>query len=389
MKLLLLFLVFMNFNSWAQENPFLTPMGAHEGIAGNTGIGRDGSVGSVIYNPAGMASIKSSKLSASGSAFSQNHITTKSSDGSDDIKYFQTVPAQITTIFTNPNFNWAFSILVPNSTKFDSKRVEDTVNFNDTVEDHETVFGPSAALKISKDFSIGLSIFGSKRDYRLTSSAFFEDGTGAIVQSRKQDISGLTAYPILGLLYAPSSNFSAGLKFLGPSTSLSGKFEDNVKSAGDNTSLGLPNSDVTEKGKVTFQKPMELGVGFSARTSENIKLYFDVTNQFSKEYEVLKDDVFGETTSFEYKTTQRYNFAVEYMTSHTDAVTFGLMYNPDPMVDSDLNFMGATLGYRSMDKIADSSFGLFYNQGSSDSDGIETKQTMVGLFISSSINFLN
>lgn len=390
MRIIVLLLVLMiSIELHAQENAFLTPMGAYEGIAGNTGIGRDGSVGSVIYNPAGLASIKSSKLSASGSAFSQNQITTKSSEGSDDIKYFQTVPAQITTVFNNPNFNWAFSILVPNSTKYDSKRVEDTVNFNDTVEDHETVFGPSAALKISNDFSLGLSVFGSKRDYRFTSIAFFEDGTGAIAQSRKLDISGLTAYPILGLLYTPGKNFSAGLKFLGPSTSLSGEFEDNLKTAGNNTSLGIPNGDVTEKGKVTFQKPMELGIGFSARTSESIKLYFDVTNQFSKEYELLKDNVFGETASVEYKTTQRYNFAVEYLTSHTDAITFGLMYNPDPMVDSDLNFMGATLGYRSIEKIADSSFGLFYNQGSSDSDGIETKQTMVGLFISSSINFLN
>ena len=390
MKLLfLLFLVFINFNCWAQENAFLTPMGAYEGIAGNTGIGRDGSVGSVIYNPAGMASVKSSKLSASGSAFSQNHITNKSSEGSEDVKYFQTVPAQITTIFTNPGFNWAFSILTPTTSKFDLQTVENDLVYNSTIEDNETLFGPSAALKISKNLSIGLSVFASKRDYREITSTYFEDGTEALNQSRKLDINGITAYPILGLLYVPNNNFSAGIKLSASSTRISGNFEDSQQTAGNNTSLGIPNSQTTKKGNTSYYKPADVGIGFSARTSENIKLYLDVTNQFAKEYELLDEDVFGEPWSMEYKNIQRYNFAIEYLTSHTDAITLGLMYNPDPFVESDLNFMGVTLGYRSLDKIADSSFGLFYNQGSDEQDGIERKQTMVGLFISSSINFLN
>jgi hypothetical protein len=68
------------------------------------------------------------------------------------------------------------------------------------------------------------------------------------------------------------------------------------------------------------------------------------------------------------------------------------MYNPNPLNsegDLDLDFMGATLGYRSLDDIADSSFGLFYNQASKESDGIKTAYNMYGLFISTSINFIN
>ena len=47
MRIIFLILVLMiSIELQAQENAFLTPMGAYEGIAGNTGIGRDGSVGS-------------------------------------------------------------------------------------------------------------------------------------------------------------------------------------------------------------------------------------------------------------------------------------------------------------------------------------------------------
>jgi hypothetical protein len=58
---LILFILF-SVNLSAQENNFLIPLGAYEGIAGNTGIARDGSIGGVIYNPAGIASYKSSKF---------------------------------------------------------------------------------------------------------------------------------------------------------------------------------------------------------------------------------------------------------------------------------------------------------------------------------------
>ena len=383
----LFLLALFSVSAFSQENAFLTPMGAYEGIAANTGIARDGSVGSVIYNPGGMVSIKSSKLSASGSAFSQNQITLKGPDGTDDVRYFQTTPAQISTVFTNKNFNWAFSILVPKASKFDLKSTDNNgVTTNSTYEDQETVFGPSIGLALSNKLKIGLSVFASKRDYRLTSSAYYEDGVGAVTQARKEDINGITAYPILGILFTPSENFSTGLRFSGPSSSLSGNLEDNVMTA-DNSGLGIGNSNVTKKGNATLHKPMELGLGFSVRASENLKILLDVTNQFKKEYEAVKEDVFGDNVSFNYKNTQRYNMAFEYMTSHTDALTFGLMYNPDPEKDSNLNFIGGTIGYRSLDEIADSSFGLFYNQASDKSDGIEQKQMMVGLFISTSINF--
>jgi len=104
---------------------------------------------------------------------------------------------------------------------------------------------------------------------------------------------------------------------------------------------------------------------------------------------VAKEDAFGDELAKSYKNIQRFNFGFEYRTSTTDTLALGLMYNPDPEKDTNLNFMGATFGYHSIEKIADSSYGIFYNQASDTNDGSKTSFQMVGLFISSSINFMN
>ncbi len=373
--------------SYAQEHSFLTPMGAYEGIAGNTGIGRDGSVGAVIYNPAGLASIESTKLSASGSAFAQNDITEKYEGEEDKVSYFQSTPAQITTVFTADKFNWAFSVLVPKSAKYDSKTIQGSLTQNQSVEDQETLFGPTIGFAFNKKFKIGLSVFASKRDFKFNSDALYEESGNYLLQSQRQSISAIAAYPILGILLTPNRDFSLGLRFSGPSTKVSGKFEHNQKTV-DQTTLGFPSGEDTKTSSANYEKPLEAGIGFSAQVSEHLKVLADFSNQFKKEYVIVKEDVFGEENAFNFKTAQRYHLGFEYLTSHTDAITLGLNYNKDPLKDSDLNFIGGTIGYRSIDDIADSSFGLFYNQASSEDEGYESKQRIVGLFISTSINFL-
>ena len=74
------------------QNNFLTPIGGIEGISANTGVARRGSIGAVIYNPAGLAYINTNKVSVSGSAFSQNWIDVELSGRSEKIEYFQTTP---------------------------------------------------------------------------------------------------------------------------------------------------------------------------------------------------------------------------------------------------------------------------------------------------------
>jgi hypothetical protein len=398
MRIIVLLLVLMiSIELHAQENAFLTPMGAYEGIAGNTGIGRDGSVGSVIYNPAGMASIKSSKLSASGSAFSQNHIQLRGGGVNDDVKYIQTIPAQITTVFTNPNFNWAFSILVPKASDTTMKlQVDDPdlgpYTLNQKVSDTELLIGPSMGLRISNNFNVGLSVFASKRDFKQTAEIFLDDGTIKYLDAQKDDISATALVPIVGILYTPSKDLSIGLRFSGPSTQLTGSNDSQFQQVFDDGAT-TETQNVSKTTDVNYEKPMDLGVGFSFSASKNLRLLIDVSNQFQKKYTIYKENAQGEgdgeSNKISLKNVQRYNLGLEYQVSHTDVLTFGFMHTPDPEEGASLDFSGLTLGYRTLDSIADSSFGIFYNQAKDTVDEIETKQTMVGLFISSSINFLN
>jgi long-subunit fatty acid transport protein len=373
----------------AQEHAFLTPIGANEAITGNTGIGRDGSIGAVIYNPAGLATIKSTKISASGSAFSQNEINETFNSKTEDTKYFQTTPSQITTVFTNKNFNWSFSVLVPKAQRFDKKDTEESYTQNYFIEDQETLIGPSISYAISNTFKVGLSLFASKRDYKLIGDVLFEESGNFLVASQKQTISATALQPIIGFLYTPNSNFSVGLRLVGQSTKLSGTFEDNLK-VNDQTTVGLPNGATTKNSDANYEKPFEAGLGFSAKVSEKVLILADFSTQFKKRYSVAPVDAYGDEFIFSYKKAQRYHIGLEYNSTASKAYTFGLSYNEDPMADSDLNFWAGTIGLRYTEGITESSFGLFFNQAKdeNENENYNVKNQAIGLFVSSSINFI-
>ena len=100
MKLIALFFVLFPMTTFGIiQNKFLIPIGGIEGITANTGVARRGSIGSVIYNPAGMAYIKHKKVSVNGSAFTQNSINLTIVENEKTFGYFQATPSQITTVF--------------------------------------------------------------------------------------------------------------------------------------------------------------------------------------------------------------------------------------------------------------------------------------------------
>ena len=52
--LIFIIFVFSTKSHGIVQNNFLTPIGGIEGITGNTGVARRGSVGNVIFNPGGL-----------------------------------------------------------------------------------------------------------------------------------------------------------------------------------------------------------------------------------------------------------------------------------------------------------------------------------------------
>jgi long-subunit fatty acid transport protein len=277
-------------------------------------------------------------------------VKLKGEDYNTKVDYFQTTPSQITTIFKGPRINFAFSVLVPRSTKYDSAIKTKFEGYplvqNSTVEDQETYFGPSLGFAVSQNLRMGLSLFVSKRDFKNITDSNISDSSAEVYyqESSRMAINALSAFPVLGVLYRPSQFVRLGLRFSGPSQNLSGEF-DHKSSNAFGTSSDAGGEALQKKGKVNYEIPMDLGLGISVRASRNLRLLLDVSNQFKKRYTLLKEDADGESMEPSFKNVQRFNFGLEYLTSPSDALTFGLMYNPDPEKGNlNLNFLGATFG---------------------------------------------
>lgn len=366
------------------QNNFLTPIGGIEGITGNTGVARRASVGNVIYNPAGLAYINTHKVSVSGSAFSQNWVDIDISGTSESIEYFQTTPSQITTVYHKGKLNFAFSILVPKvskfKTSFDLTSVKSEVNY----EDQETYAGPTVSLKLSEEFAIGLSIFGIKRDFSKGELLYVTENDVAAQRFFSLSITGLSAVGNLGISYAPKKNFLMGINVQSPKININSSFESKVFTTGTNDTT----STETKNGKATFTGPAEVSFGLEYDPSEDVKLLFDLGYQFSKYSLLVESDASGGAAFYDYKKSFRAHLGMEYYKSKKEAYTFGASYNEKNEVNS-LDFIGATLGYRLREEVADSMIGIFINKSLPETtNNIETNYLMAGVYLSSSINFM-
>lgn len=343
-----------------------------------------------------MATINSSKLSASGSAFALNSVDLDDGKSKENISSFQTIPSQITTIFDQKGFVWAFSVLVPKRISYESRaeiaddsKIPLTGSYVYTEEDQDTYFGPSISYRINRQLSVGLSIFIDKLDYRYAADQIMrEEGTeNYFLQTDRRYINAMVAIPIIGVLIRPNKKFSLGVRFSGPNKRINGKFEHLVKTS-DNTSAPEVNGAQIQNYSYNYEKPLDLGVGISWKTTQDLVLLFDISNQFKKSFVSTSTDLFGSEEVYRYNNVQRYNLGIEYRTSHTDNLTFGFNYNPDPFEGQNLNFTGFTIGYRTLEKIADTSVGLFYNfADNTDESKIKTKVQIFGLFLSTAIDF--
>lgn len=383
-KFILSFLlaVISNF-AFAQYRHFLTPIGPSEGMTANTGIGRYGSVGAVIYNPAGLAGIKSKKVSASASAFSFNNIkiTEKDVDGDTTSKYLETVPTQISTVFHEGKFTWAASLLVPYSMQADLryflKDDENTLKptpIDTSIRMQETMLGLSVGYSLSSKYKLGLSIFGSKLDGHSRSTAIMDNSGTEILTNIKISSSAIVAYPILGFLSLENRNFAWGLRVSAPSFQLNGTQESKSQFLANN---GNPSVVSESKRDLFYQKPLEIGGGISILTSPRFKFLFDVSVQAAMEYKRLKKDKFDEDDLTKTKTAGRSSLGFEYKLSNSDTITGGILYNQSPNVDTSGDFgdyQGGTLGYRKISNKVTTNVGIYYLYSTNDKD--EEDQTI-------------
>jgi hypothetical protein len=400
MKFFFIFSFILSSTGLCQDNPFLAPMGSFEGITGNTGIARDGSVGAVFYNPAGLSTLTTSKISGSASAFGLSSVTTEGNGFKDTRTHINSIPTQISSIFTQKKFNWAFSILVPDSTSTNINRTTLSPEYGNYVENidiksQNTLIGPSIGFLSNSNFKFGLSLFLQKNERKETSDTSYglDNGSPKYLDTYRDENTAYVFFPLFGFLYDVTSRFSFGLRFSGPSALISGHHKSTIKQyQNDGTNGEESKTDSQEKNR-KYKRPMDVGIGFSFDFSDNFKVLFDISNQFETKYTAYMHDAYDENEIIDLKNVQRYNLGLEYRTSLHDALTMGLNYNPDPRKKEGypfynrLDFYGLTLGYRELERISDTTVGLFFNQAKSDNESSKTTYNIVGVFLSTAISF--
>src|SRR5262245_5891547 len=99
---LLLLILITAIPAFAQV-PFI--LGEHEGFLGNTGIARLGSSAAGYYNPAGLATVESRKLSATGTLF-QYGVTEVGGSTNGRSTYFLSIPTQVSTVGKLGEYRW-------------------------------------------------------------------------------------------------------------------------------------------------------------------------------------------------------------------------------------------------------------------------------------------
>ena len=392
MKTIFFILSFITYNSAFSfvDNNFLTPMGSVEGITGNTGIARLGSIGSVIYNPAGLAFSTDKKISIAGSAYTQNSISLDSELIKAKASFFQSTPSQVTTVFNKWGYALAFSVLVPKVYKFDYNL--DVVNNNiefqsyNTYESEETYFGPTIAKKFGKRFSIGTSIFLVKKSLNTSSNDFTlidNNNFGQIFDSTK--IEGYTLLGSFGATIHLMPRLIMGFKLSTPQINLSSTFNQNATSISTDTGLS---AEKKKDGEASFFSPAELAGGLQFRISNKMKLLTDIAIHTGMKSTIIEKDAKGDKLEKEYLSSLRAHVGFEYRFSQNESFNFGAQYNQKNSDDS-FDFFGFQAGYRKKEEIADSIIGFFINKNiEKEEEGVKINYLMAGIYLSTSINFV-
>lgn len=177
----------------------------------------------LYYNPAGIAYAQGSNISGSANAFHQTKTVYKSALGSGN-DYERNSSALL------PNFfgiiqplgkgKIGFSYAVPDSVIEDQNQTfynlpgtttsRFAINFNKS--DSTYYFGPSYALELTKELSVGATLYGHYRRNEWISNQLINKSAGTyqwLNQFYKNTESGIK--PILGLMWNPTTKLTTGI----------------------------------------------------------------------------------------------------------------------------------------------------------------------------------
>lgn len=176
----------------------------------------------LFYNPAGIAYVQGSNVSVSANAFHQTKTVYKSVLGGNDYERDSSalLPNFFGIIQPLGKGRIGFSYAVPDSIVEDQNQTfynlpgttttRYAINFNKS--DNTYNFGPSYALELTKEFSLGATLYAHYRQNEWIQNQLTNKNTGKyewLNQFYKTTEWGIK--PIIGLMWSPTSKVAAGL----------------------------------------------------------------------------------------------------------------------------------------------------------------------------------
>ena len=324
------------------------------------------------YNPAGIAYAVGDSLSGSGNMLHKMKTIYSEAIGTEDwVRESEAlVPNYFGVLKNYKNYSFCFSYVVPEAFIEHQDLVFD--NPLSTVkkyyqslhsEDITYLMGPSAAMKLGENLSIGLTLYYQYRSFIRQYHYFLESTDSSYevyYESRKLREDGMM--PKIGIQWSPWSLLTVGMA-VDQSVLLNSNFQGDVpyhnstdNSTGTPSPLTLMNRTNSAE-KRMFPLHLAWGVSYFPTPS----LLYTIDLDYYQASEKGRADIMN------------YSGGTEYYLNPTNAIRFGLFtnYTNLPLPDSSttapyeyLDIYGASFGYTSYSSSSSLTLGAIYTSGS-------------------------
>jgi hypothetical protein len=368
------------------QYPYLYPIGDVESLMSNTGVGLRKSRGGAAYNPASLARLTGSDISASANTYNFMDSYTETDEGLKDFKTFSPIP---NSVFSGTQFKWgygAFSVLVPTnievSTRYELK-VPDyfgaNLVFTDKIE--ETLIGGAVGVPFGINWGVGMTLYLHNYGETSTEGLILTDTNTPVAdgaaRNRQLKSSVYSIQVALGVHHSPFNEFKWGLRVQFPTIQVGGSgtiYEECLLDAElceDYDGTGDPNYHQSEKDYDTnYKVPFDFVLGLNFRPWKKHRFLLDIGYQLATEFEK-----FPGLLEYNVKTKNqaRGNFGYWWNISKSYSLLFGLKWNPSPKLENDIpsalppiNFFGGSIGVYNEGEVTTTGVGFYYYKSRTD-----------------------
>ncbi|MEQ1877861.1 MAG: hypothetical protein ABL958_14560 [Bdellovibrionia bacterium] len=359
------------------ENPQIMPLGETEAFMANTGVAEIGSSGSVFFNPGALATVKSSKISLSGAAYtffnfkSDSVVRIENKDLSYNADGFNSIPFSVNSTTKKGEWILALSLMETDMRTYENKVGWETTNYDvkilQNLSQSEMWLGGGAARMVSEKVGLGVSAFVLRRIEQVTNTTFVNSKAAptsdASYTTGRDQLSLIGFVLLLGGHYTVNEDTQLGMRIRLPMLQFSGNLDSfgssQLVQGGVITKVESDQNGVKAYG----QFPADFAFGVSRRVSSTIRLLADLGIQMGSDYALTDQPA---SPRFKTNPTARLNTGAEYRLTDNGGIRAGLLYNPSARGalvnegEGRLDYFMLTAGYLFQDEHLMTGIGGFY-----------------------------